>query len=63
VVTDAGREVGRVTGIEHTPAHDLWVVSGGAGQRLIPAVPEIVLELDLASRRVVIRPPEGLLEL
>jgi len=63
VVTDEGREVGRVTGIDHAPAQDLWIVADGSHERLIPAVPEIVCEVDLARRRVVIRPPEGLLEL
>ena len=63
VVTDDGREVGRVTGIQHAPAQDLWIVADGSVERLIPAVPEIVSEVDLAGRRVVIRPPEGLLEL
>ena len=63
VVTDDGREVGRVTRIEHSAAQDLWVVSDGARERLIPAVAEIVLEVDVAAGRVVIRPPDGLLEL
>jgi 16S rRNA processing protein RimM len=63
VVTDAGREVGRVLRIEQSAAQDLWVVSDGAHERLIPAVAEIVLEVDLAAGHVVIRPPEGLLEL
>ena len=63
VVTEDGCEVGEVTGIEHAPAQDLWVVGAGGGERLVPAVPEIVREVDLAGRRVVIRPPEGLLEL
>jgi 16S rRNA processing protein RimM len=63
VTTEDGREVGRVTGIEQSPAHDLWIVAGGAQEHLVPAVPEIVIEVDLAGRRVVIRPPEGLLEL
>ena len=64
VVTEDGKEVGRVSGIEHTPAQDLWVVTdAGGAERLIPAVAEIVTDVDLAGRRVVIRPPEGLLEL
>ena len=63
VVTDEGREVGRVTRIEQSAAQDLWVVGDGARECLIPAVAEIVLEVDVAARRVVIRPPEGLLEL
>jgi 16S rRNA processing protein RimM len=63
VVTEAGREVGRVARIETTPGHDLWVVDAGGREVLIPAVAEIVAEVDVAARRVVVRPPEGLLEL
>lgn len=63
VLTDDGREVGRVTRVEQGAAQDLWVVSDGARERLIPAVAEIVLEVDVAAGRVVIRPPAGLLEL
>ncbi|PYM06645.1 MAG: 16S rRNA processing protein RimM [Candidatus Rokuibacteriota bacterium] len=63
VETDRGVPVGNVTGIEQGPAQDLWVVSDGARERLIPAVPEIVITVDLRARRVVIRPPEGLLDL
>ncbi len=63
VVTEDGREVGRMTGIERGAAQDLWVVRDGAREHLIPAVAEIVLDVDVAGRRVVIRPPDGLLEL
>jgi 16S rRNA processing protein RimM len=62
VVTEDGRDVGRVVRIERG-AQDLWVVAAGEREHLIPAVPEIVLDVDLAARRVVIRPPEGLLDL
>ena len=63
MLTDDGREVGRVTRIEQSGPQDLWVVSDGTRERLIPAVAEIVLEVDIAAGRVVIRPPDGLLEL
>jgi 16S rRNA processing protein RimM len=63
VLTDDGRAVGELTGIEPSPAHDLWVVRGDGREHLIPAVAEIVVEVDVDGRRVVIRPPEGLLEL
>jgi ribosomal 30S subunit maturation factor RimM len=32
-------------------------------EHLVPAVAEIVSEVDLAARRIVIRPPDGLLDL
>src|SRR5262249_15448780 len=51
VSTEDGREVGRVIRIEQSAAQDLWVVSDGARECLIPAVAEIVLEGDVAAGR------------
>jgi 16S rRNA processing protein RimM len=63
VTTEDGRTVGELSGIEPSPGHDLWVVRGAGREHLIPAVAEIVVEVDVDARRVVIRPPEGLLDL
>ena len=63
VETDEGRVIGEVSGVEASPAHDLWIVRGADHEHLIPAVPDIVVDVDVGARRVVIRPPEGLLEL
>ena len=63
VTTEDGRLVGHVTGIERGGAQDLWVVANEGREHLIPAVPEIVIDVDVAARHVVIRPPQGLLEL
>lgn len=62
VVTEDGRDVGRIVRIE-AGAQELWVVADGDREHLIPAVPEIVIDVDLAAGRVVIRPPDGLLDL
>ena len=63
VELEDGRVVGELRGVEPSPAHDLWIVCGSGGEHLIPAVPEIVREVDLDAKRVVIRPPEGLLDI
>jgi 16S rRNA processing protein RimM len=63
VETEDGTEVGTVAGIEQGPGQDRWIVSDGVREHLVPAVPEIVREVDLSARRVVIRPPEGLFDL
>ena len=63
VWTEDGREVGRVVRIEPAAAQDLWVIADATGEHLVPAVPDIVRDVDLKARRVVIRPPDGLLEL
>jgi len=63
VLTEDGQDVGRVLRIEGSAAQDLWVVGDTGREHLVPAVAEIVREVDLDGRRIVIRPPEGLLEL
>ena len=62
VETRDGRPVGRFAGVE-PGAQELWQVDDGTRRRLIPAVPEIVVEVSVADRRIVIDPPEGLLDL
>jgi 16S rRNA processing protein RimM len=63
VETRDGRVVGRFAGVEGGGAQDLWVIADGDRDRLIPAVADIVVEVNVAERRIVIDPPEGLLEL
>ncbi|MBI4610924.1 MAG: hypothetical protein HY726_18185 [Candidatus Rokubacteria bacterium] len=63
VVTEEGGEVGTFLRADPGPAQDLWVVGAGGREHLIPAVADIVVRVDPASRTIVIRPPEGLLDL
>jgi len=63
VETAEGRGLGVLTDVWPGTAHDLWVVRANGGECLIPAVSAIVERVDLAARVVVVRPPEGLLEL
>jgi len=58
VFTEAGVRVGAISEVLRNPANDLWVTERG----MIPAVKEVVLEVDLEARRVVIRDIPGLLE-
>jgi len=63
-VTPAGETLGEVARIDHAPAADLLVLSRPEGRTaLIPFVRAIVPEVDLAAGRVVVDPPEGLLDL
>ncbi|PYM19995.1 MAG: 16S rRNA processing protein RimM [Candidatus Rokuibacteriota bacterium] len=63
VELEDGRVIGELRGVEPSPAQDLWIVRGPEREHLIPAVPEIIWEVDLEARRIVIRPPEGLLDI
>jgi 16S rRNA processing protein RimM len=62
VVTEAGEEVGNVRDVMELPANDVWVVTSGTKEILIPAIKEVIRLVDLKGRSVVIRPLEGMLE-
>lgn len=64
VVTAAGLAVGNVVGVQDFGAAPLLVVKGDDGkERLIPLASSICTEVDVANKRIVIEPPDGLLEL
>ena len=58
-----GRYVGRVRNILATAANDIYVVGEGEDEVLIPALHEVVEEIDLPARKMIISDMEGLLEL
>jgi 16S rRNA processing protein RimM len=63
VETPEGASLGTITEILAGPEHDYWTVKLGDRAWSLPAVAAIVERVDLAARRVVARPPEGLVEL
>lgn len=63
VSTRDGGEVGLVTRVEGQMANSLLVVATRRGEAMIPLAETICREIDPAARRIVIDPPEGLLEL
>ena len=63
VLTD-GSKVGVLESFLDIPGQDVWVIRAPGGKEiLLPAHEETVPEIDMDSRRVVINPPPGLLEL
>lgn len=62
VVTVEGVHVGTVKSIMPIGPQDLLAVDSGKGEVLIPAVEPIIVRVEIENRRIVIDPPEGLLE-
>lgn len=52
VFAESGENLGRVTELFETGANDVLVVRGETKERLIPYLPEVVLAIDLASKRM-----------
>lgn len=63
VVTGGGEHVGTVEGVEGTLEGSRLVVAGAKGEILIPLVTAICRTIDVAGKRIVIEPPDGLLDL
>lgn len=63
VETPRGEPIGRVQSVEGTGAGSRLVVQGRGGEILIPLVEGIAVEVNVADRKIVVEPPEGLLDL
>ncbi len=63
VQTEDGRSLGRIKEVVQTGSNDVYVVGGKTKDYLIPAVKEIIKNVDKSKRLIVINPLEGLLEL
>jgi 16S rRNA processing protein RimM len=62
VKTADGEEIGPVKEILTPGANDVWVIKGAKGKEiLIPFIDEIVKEIDVEKKMIVIEPMEGLL--
>jgi 16S rRNA processing protein RimM len=60
VVTEAGRSLGTITEIVHGEANDIWVARDDGRETLVPALKDVIVSVDVAGRRVVIREVPGL---
>ncbi len=63
VMTDAGSFLGFVTDIIATGSNDVYVVKEDGREYLIPALEDVVLDIDLEKQVMLVSPPEGLLDL
>ncbi len=55
-VDESGAPLGTVKRVDRYPAHDVLVV----GDVLVPAVSEFVIEVDVAAKKIVLRPIAGM---
>lgn len=60
VVDLEGRALGRLEQVLATGSNDVYVVRGPAGELLLPATDEVIREVDVAGKRLVVELIEGL---
>ncbi|MGD9763659.1 MAG: ribosome maturation factor RimM [Candidatus Binatia bacterium] len=62
VLTTSGEHLGTVREMLVTGSNDVCVVRDGAREVLVPVIADVVAELDISARRLVVHPLPGLLD-
>ncbi len=62
VVTEAGEVLGLFKDVISSKGQDVWMVQGRV-EYLVPALKNVVLNVDLTARKIVVRLPPGLREI
>ncbi|KQU18516.1 16S rRNA processing protein RimM [Bacillus sp. Leaf13] len=63
VFTDEGVEIGEIIEVLTPGANDVWVIKkAGSKDILIPYIDQIVKEVEISAKKVIITPMEGLLD-
>lgn len=61
VVTESGRTLGVITDVVANRANDLWVAVDESGaETMVPAIREVILDVDVEAGRVLVRDIPGL---
>jgi 16S rRNA processing protein RimM len=60
-VTANGERLGTVREGLVTGAHDVYVIDGAQGEILLPAIPDVILGVDLEAGTITVQIPDGLL--
>jgi 16S rRNA processing protein RimM len=61
IETDTGRALGTVHDVIHTAANDVWSAVDDEGtETLIPVLRDVILEVDIDAKRIVVREIPGL---
>jgi 16S rRNA processing protein RimM len=62
VLSEDGRQIGTLVDVLETGANDVYVVDGPLGEVLLPAIPQVVRQVDVPGGRIVVRLMDGMLD-
>lgn len=60
VRTEEGEHLGELQEILETGSNDVYIVRGSGGELLIPAMAQVVLDVNVAAGTMLVRLPDGL---
>lgn len=59
-ITESGDYIGEVSSIIPAGGADVYIITGGPREILLPAIEEVIRKIDIEKREIVVRIPEGL---
>lgn len=59
---DNGKIYGKVKDVFQTGANDVYEISDGEKKYLVPAIPDVIVNVDIENEEILIRPLEGLFD-
>ncbi len=64
VVTDAdtGENLGTITDVSKTGANDVWHITRDNTEYLVPAIPSVIVSVDVEKEAAVLRPLKGIFD-
>lgn len=62
VDADSGKQYGTLSDVSQTGANDVWHIATDKGEILIPAIPDVVQNIDAKEGVITIRPLKGLFD-
>jgi 16S rRNA processing protein RimM len=60
VVLESGLSLGTLAEVIHTRANDVWSVITDERETLVPALKDVVMSVDVAGKRIIVREVPGL---
>ena len=59
---DSGESLGTITDVSPTGANDVWHITKNGKEYLIPAIAEVLVDIDIENSKAVIRPLKGIFD-
>ncbi len=59
---DSGEALGKVSDVSKTGANDVWHILKEGKEYLIPAIPDVIIDVSIDENKVIIRPLKGIFD-
>ena len=57
---DTDKLLGTLTEVSPTGANDVWHIKSGDNEYLVPAIPDVIVDVNINTDKIVIRPLKGI---